>query len=288
MESTILGQLNVVIVALGLCALLLIPIEIRWLRQRRQLSRRRTLEIGVNYSTFAVKMLSEGIAMAFWLGIYGVISSSIPWLLPTTPMTAIVAIVAVDFCFYWEHRIEHRVRILWSAYHSVHHSSSYYDHSTAFRGSFLESFVLWAFYSPLLVLGFSPALVGAAITVGGFYQLCIHTEMIRKLPRWLEAVLVTPAHHRAHHGSQTCYLDKNYGGILILWDKLFCTFQAEREPVIYGLTQPLDSANPIRVHLHDLQLMLRDMKSRSWGDRCRTLICPPEWKPSRTPRSSGV
>jgi sterol desaturase/sphingolipid hydroxylase (fatty acid hydroxylase superfamily) len=184
-----------------------------------------------------------------------------------------------DFSYYWFHRANHAVRLLWAG-HVNHHSSEYLNFATALRqgvGERIHKFVFWLW---LPLLGFDPAMVLIMISISLFYQFWIHTQAVGRLPRWIEAVFNTPSHHRVHHGSNVRYLDRNHGGVLIIWDRLFGTFAPEREeePVIYGLTHNIGSYNPLRVLLHEYQAIWRDLKRcRRWQDRWRYLLLAPGW-----------
>ncbi|GEJ57373.1 sterol desaturase family protein [Anaeromyxobacter diazotrophicus] len=156
-----------------------------------------------------------------------------PWL---------VAFVAVDVAYYWWHRLSHEVNLLWAA-HAVHHQSEDYNLAVALRQSVLTSFTSLPFYLPMAFLGVPTAVYATSVAVSTLYQFWIHTELVGKLGP-LERVLNTPSHHRVHHAVNPQYLDKNYGAILIVWDRLFGTFREERAPAVYGTTKPLASFNP--------------------------------------------
>jgi len=162
-----------------------------------------------------------------------------------------------DFLYYWNHRFHHESRFLWAA-HVNHHSSQHYNLSTALRQSWTTPFTFLLFYWPLPLLGFDPAMALAAHSVNRLYQFWIHTEAIRTLGP-LEWVFNTPSHHRVHHGKNVRYLDANYGGILIVWDRLFGSFVQETEPVRYGLTKDIDTFNPLKIAFHEWAAIARDM-----------------------------
>ncbi|HEX6390479.1 MAG TPA: sterol desaturase family protein, partial [Solirubrobacteraceae bacterium] len=185
---------------------------------------------------------------------------------------------ADDYSYYWYHRAGHRVRILWAS-HVVHHSSEHYNLSTALRQTWtpFQSVLFWA-WMPLV--GFSPWMILLAQSWNLLYQFWIHTEAIGRLPRWFEAVFNTPSHHRVHHGSQAQYLDKNYAGILILFDRLHGTFEPEGERVRYGLTTNIQTFNPVRVAFHEYAAIWRDVRAaRSWRERAGYLLRGPGWQP---------
>lgn len=160
-----------------------------------------------------------------------------------------ILIVADDFLYYWFHRISHESRFFWN-FHVVHHSSNKYNLSVAVRQSWFSGVAHWIFYLPLAALGFP---LWTYLLVHGFnllYQFWIHTELIDKLPKPVEYIFNTPSHHRVHHGVNPQYQDKNYGGILIIWDRLFRTFEPEVEKVRYGITTPLKSYNWLWINTH--------------------------------------
>ncbi len=180
----------------------------------------------------------------------------------------VLLFLLVDFCYYWFHRLHHEVRFFWAA-HVTHHSSQYYNLSTAVRQSWTPV-TATAFYIPIFLLGFEPWQFAFVYGWNLIYQFWIHTERIDRLPRPFEYVLNTPSHHRVHHGSDNVYLDKNYGGILILFDRAFGTFQAEADRPVYGLTRNIDSYNPVYVAWHEFAAIARDVRrAASWRDRMR-------------------
>jgi sterol desaturase/sphingolipid hydroxylase (fatty acid hydroxylase superfamily) len=178
---------------------------------------------------------------------------------------------ADDFSYYWFHRISHECRFFWAS-HVVHHSSQRYNLSTALRQTWTGSFMGFVFWLWMPVVGFPPAMIMAIGAISLLYQFWIHTELIRSLG-FVERVLNTPSHHRVHHGSNARYLDRNHGGTLILWDKLFGTFEAEdpNEAPRFGLTKNINSYNPIRIAFHEWADMFRD--ARSAPDWRSKLLC---------------
>jgi sterol desaturase/sphingolipid hydroxylase (fatty acid hydroxylase superfamily) len=196
-----------------------------------------------------------------------------------------------DLAYYSYHRAHHRIRLFWAT-HVVHHSSQHYNLSTALRQDWtpFSSIFFWA---PLALLGFEPWMILLAISWNLLYQFWIHTEKIGRLPRWYEAVFNTPSHHRVHHGANEQYLDRNYGGILIVWDRLFGTFEPEGERVRYGLTTNIATFNPLRVATHEFAAIWRDVRgARSWRERLGYAFRGPGWSPSyvnstRAPRGEN-
>ena len=194
----------------------------------------------------------------------------------TGPLAAVGAVFAWDAVYYWNHRIQHEARYLW-AIHVVHHSSERYNLSTALRQPVSDALGTFVPYGLLSLLGCRPALIEQARGVNLIYQYWIHTEVIRSLGP-LESVLNTPSHHRVHHGSNRQYLDRNHGSILIIWDKLFGTFEPEREPVRYGLTRNIETFNPLRVATHEYVDMAHDVvNSDNWTDRLSYVVRGPGW-----------
>lgn len=196
--------------------------------------------------------------------------------LPSTPWTWIALFFAEDCCYYWFHRMHHQVRFLWAA-HINHHSSTHYNLSTALRQAWLTPFTGPIFWAPLPLLGFSPAMVLTAQAISLLYQFWLHTEAIRTLGPF-EWIFNTPSHHRVHHGTNIEYLDKNHGGILIIWDRLFGTFAAEREAVVYGLTKNINTYNPWRIAFHEAIAIAKAVAiAPSWRARLGYLFAPPGW-----------
>jgi sterol desaturase/sphingolipid hydroxylase (fatty acid hydroxylase superfamily) len=198
---------------------------------------------------------------------------------PSSVAGWVALVVLVDLGYYAFHRASHRVNLFWAS-HVVHHQSEEYNLSTALRQSWLEILFSWVFYLPLAVLGFSPLAVLAASTLNTLYQFWIHTRSIGKLPRWVEAWLNTPSHHRVHHGVNPKYIDKNYGGIFIVWDRLFGTFVEEDEEPVYGTVHPLASWNPLWANAHYwVEMLAMARATRRFADKARVLWAPPEWRP---------
>ncbi|WP_051470934.1 sterol desaturase family protein [Patulibacter minatonensis] len=202
-----------------------------------------------------------------------------PWLL---------LLFAEDLSFYAYHRGHHRIRMLWAT-HVVHHSSQHYNLSTAVRQDW-SPFTAPVFWVWLAVIGFPPWAILLAQSWNLLYQFLLHTEAVRKLPRPIELVMNTPSHHRVHHGVQDQYLDKNYGGIFIVWDRLFRTFEPEGERVVYGLTTNIDTHNPVRVAYHEWAALIGDVRrASSWRDRAGYLFHGPGWSPEvRAARDEDV
>ncbi len=192
------------------------------------------------------------------------------------PATLALAVAGWDFIYYWNHRFMHESRYMW-AVHVVHHSSERYNLSTALRQPVADALGTTIPYGALCLLGVSPELVATARGINLLYQFWIHTETIDRLGA-PEAVLNTPSHHRVHHGSNRQYLDRNHGSILIVWDRLFGTFEPEGDEVVYGLTKNIDTFNPGRIGAHEHLEMLRDVaRSTSWRERLSYVVRGPGW-----------
>jgi sterol desaturase/sphingolipid hydroxylase (fatty acid hydroxylase superfamily) len=195
---------------------------------------------------------------------------------PERITTWVACFVAVDFSYYWFHRLSHEVNFLWAA-HVVHHQSEEYNLSVALRQSTLQPFFFAAFYLPLAACGFPPLVFFTCSAINTIYQFWLHTQLVGRLGP-LEAVLVTPSHHRVHHGRNPVYIDRNHGGTFIVWDRLFGTFEREEEEVVYGITKPLSSWNPVWANLHYWVELSRSAR-RAGGlmDRFRTFLKFPGW-----------
>jgi len=201
--------------------------------------------------------------------------------IPITWWSFVLIFFVDDFSYYWFHRISHECRLFWAS-HVVHHSSQYYNLSTALRQTWSGGFYSFIFWLWLPLLGFHPAMIMLQMSISLLYQFWIHTETINKMPRWFEAVFNTPSHHRVHHGSNPIYLDRNHAGILIIWDKFFGTFQPElkNEKVIYGLVKNIETYNPLKIAFIEWVNMFKDTFSgrKSINSRLLYFIKPPGWK----------
>ncbi len=188
--------------------------------------------------------------------------------------------VLVDFCYYWSHRLSHEINLLWAG-HVVHHSSEEYNLAVALRQSSLHGLFTWIFYVPLALLGVPGEMFVACYALNLLYQFWIHTRAVGKMGRLTEWVLNTPSHHRVHHGRNPKYLDRNHAGALIVWDRMFGTFQAEEEEPVYGITKPLQSWNPLWANVHGFVDIARDVaRARSWDDRWGFVFGAPGWRPA--------
>ena len=230
-----------------------------------------SLTMGLGYA--AINLGWKGVAFAFYLALYNLT----PLRMGTGPWAWVLLFFAEDLCYYWYHRVHHESRFFWAS-HVVHHSSQHYNLSTALRQTWtpMSGLLFWA---PLALLGFHPVMIAIQQGISLLYQYWIHTEAIGRMGP-LEWVLNTPSHHRVHHASDEKYLDTNYAGILIIWDRLFGTFQVEEERPTYGLTKNLTTYNPVRIAFHEYAAILRDVrKPNPWRVRLGYVFRRPAWKP---------
>ena len=191
----------------------------------------------------------------------------------------VLAILAIDLSYYWFHRISHRVRFFWS-FHVVHHQSESYNLSVALRQSWFGGFVSWIFYTPWLMLGIPPTPLIVAKLVNLLYQYWIHTRLIDQLPFGLEWIMSSPSNHRVHHGRDDRSLDTNYGGIFIVWDRIFGTYVAESEEPPYGTVSPIKAWDPVHANLEGFQKMGEHLRaSKSVKQYFLSIFGPPEWQP---------
>ncbi len=205
----------------------------------------------------------------------------------TGPVAWAAAIAGWDFIYYWNHRFMHEVRGMW-AIHVVHHSSERYNLSTALRQPVADVLGVWVPYGLMARMGIRPYLISQARAINLLYQYWVHTETIRSLGA-AEEVLNTPSHHRVHHGSQRQYLDRNHGSILIVWDRLFGTFEREGERVRYGLTKNIETFNPVTVATHEYRDIIRDVAgSTNWRDRLSFVLRGPGWAYDRHRELAGT
>ena len=191
----------------------------------------------------------------------------------------VVILFGVDLGYYFFHRASHRVNIIWAG-HVVHHQSEEYDLSVALRQSWFVKLAEWLFYLPLAVVGFPPEMFLAMTTFNTLYQFWIHTRGVGKLGPF-EWMMNTPSHHRVHHGIDPKYIDKNYAGVFIIWDRMFGTFKEEETEPVYGIVKPLASWNPLWANVEYFVEMWRlARRCDSWTDRVKVIFAPPDWRPA--------
>lgn len=229
----------------------------------------------LNIGTGAINQILALSSAGLELGLLMTLSNTIPWQLHGWSAWA-VAMVAVDFAYYWYHRCHHQIRALW-AVHVVHHSSEQFNLSVALRQPWAV-FTSLPFILPLALIGIDGRIIVTCYATNLLFQFFIHTELVDKFWAPIEFVFNTPSHHRVHHGSQDEYLDKNYGGIFIIWDRMFGTFAAENARVHYGLTKNINTHNIFRVYFHEFAAIWRNVRvAHTWGDRVHHLLRKPGW-----------
>ncbi|MEM8681887.1 MAG: sterol desaturase family protein [Pseudomonadota bacterium] len=247
---------------------------------RYAIKRRLSLNLlGDTLANFATSAMFVGITYfllaAFYVSAYVTVAQFAVFDIDIHVASIVACILLADFAYYWEHRFLHRVGIAWAT-HTVHHSSPHFNVSVAYRFGPMDGVWPLFFHLPLVLIGFDPYVVFFAEVIVQVYQTLLHTEVVRKLPRPIEAIMNTPSHHRVHHGSNPEYIDKNYGGILIIWDRLFGTFAEERRPVVYGITDPIKSVNPLTVFTHGFLRLFRKMqKAPGVAGKLAVMIRPP-------------
>jgi alkylglycerol monooxygenase len=215
------------------------------------------------------------------VGIYAAVYSvAALWDLPADQWWVwVIAIVAYDFCYYWNHRLGHESAIFWAA-HVVHHQSQEYNLSTALRQTSSGALLGWIFYLPMAIAGIPPEVFVVSAVVNLLYQYWIHTEQIGKLG-WFDRWFSSPSNHRVHHAVNDRYIDRNYGGIFMVWDRLFGTFVEEDEKCVYGTRAPLDSWDPLWANLEVYaDLARRSWRAERWRDKLAVWFMPPGWQPA--------
>lgn len=218
------------------------------------------------------------------LPLFGELNRLSPWTLDaSTPLGAIGLFLGVDFLFYWFHRFGHRTNIGWAA-HSPHHSTEELNYAVALRASVTQRLFSFLFYWPLVVIGFSATSVVAMVAVHLLWQFVPHTRVVKKLPWWIESWMNTPSHHRVHHSRNDRYIDKNYAGFLVIWDKMFGTFEPEKEACSYGLTNPPNTWDPTVINFQAWAHLVSDaVAARSVWDKVRIWVMPSGWRPAGLP-----
>lgn len=258
---------------------LMIAIEALWAMRRGSTDYRDNKDTWVNILLGFVSVVFGGLFGIFTAYIYIYCYEIAPFHFPADAWWTWAALFFVDdLAYYIFHRASHESRIFWN-FHVVHHSSEEYNLSVAVRQSWFSGILHWIFYAPVMLLGFAPWMFGLMHGFNLIYQFWIHTKIIKNLG-WLEYVLNTPSHHRVHHGVNDLYLDKNYAGVLIVWDRLFGTFVGESEEPRYGIIKPLKAYNPLWINLHAWHEMWLEMKNRpGLVPKLRCLFASPNFTP---------
>jgi sterol desaturase/sphingolipid hydroxylase (fatty acid hydroxylase superfamily) len=257
----------------------LIGLEYVWGRLRGRSTYR--LNDTVNSLSLGVlSQLSNLFTQLLRVGLYALAFAHVSiWSLPADAWWVWLAgVIAYDFCYYWHHRLGHESAIFWAS-HVVHHQSQEFNLSTALRQTSSGALLGWLFYLPMAVVGFPPQVFAVAALIDLLYQYWIHTEHIGSLGR-LDRILATPSNHRVHHAINDRYIDRNYGGILIVWDRLFGSFVPETERCVYGTRAPLDSWDPLWANLAVyVDLARKSWCTPRWRDKLRVWFKPPGWHP---------
>lgn len=240
--------------------------------------------ITMGLGNVAIGLFTKGVVFTIFTLLYNYRIFTIPFIW----WSWIILLFAEDFVYYWNHRIAHESRLFWAS-HVVHHSSTKYNLSTALRQTWSGSFYTFIFWAPLALIGFHPLMILTQMSISLLYQYWIHTELIKKLPKWFEAIFNTPSHHRVHHATNPQYLDRNHAGIFIIWDRLFGTFEPEVEKPVYGLVTNINTHNPIKIAYIEWYNLLKDVftSKTSLGKRILYFLKPPGWKHDGSGKLSG-
>ncbi len=262
--------------------LLLIALELA-LGLKRGRNTYRLADAMASISLGLVSQMSGLFGKALTVGIYSAVFAHVALLSlsPASWWVWVLALVLYDFLYYWHHRLGHRVALFWAA-HVVHHQSEDYNLSTALRQTGSGWLVGWLLYLPMAVLGVPPLVFGTVALIDLLYQFWVHTQQVGKLG-WFDRVFCSPSNHRVHHAVNDVYLDRNYGGIWVVWDRLFGTFQEELddERCVYGTRAPLRSWNPLWANVEVYAALAKDAwRTRAWGDKLRLWFKPPGWRPA--------
>jgi alkylglycerol monooxygenase len=264
--------------------LMLVEFVWGWLRHKN------TYRLNDTLGSLSQGLLSQAVAVCtqlFQIGLYALVYPVVAlWTHPTFWDSVggwVLAVLLFDFFDYWLHRAGHESAVFWAA-HSVHHQSQHFNLSTALRQESTVVFLGWAFYLPMAVIGVPPEQFGMAGLIVLVYQFWIHTEHIGKLG-WFDRVFSSPSNHRVHHAVNDGYVDRNYGGMLVIWDRMFGTFAVEHEPCVYGTRSPLSSFSPTHSVLGPYRPLIRDAwHTRRWSDKLRVWLKPPGWRPADVTR----
>jgi alkylglycerol monooxygenase len=233
--------------------------------------------LSCGFGNQGLNLFTEGLKLFLFIDIfYGKLAIGH---IPHTWWSVLLCLFIFDFAFYWEHRLSHTINILWGT-HVVHHSSEEYNLSIALRRSWLADVVVIIFFLPIPMMGFAPETFLTVVVIHNFYQFILHTKAIGKLPAWFSFAMHTPSHHRVHHGKDPKYIDKNFSGVFILYDRIFGTFKEEEEEPTYGITTQLTTNNPWKVNLHYYQDLFRTVgQVKGISNKLKLLFGPPGWFP---------
>lgn len=234
-----------------------------------------------NISCGVVEQLTGVFAKVFTVAAYHFVYTHFAFFeLSNTWYWILLCFIGVDFCYYWAHRMSHEVNLFWLG-HIVHHQSEEYNLSVALRQSVFQKMFTFYFYFPMALLGFKTEWFLLTGAFNLLYQFWIHTEVIKKLPRWYEYLFNTPSHHRVHHGRNPKYIDRNHSGTLMLWDRMFGSFQKEEEKPTYGITAPTNSWNPVMANIQPFVRLWHELKTvPGMGNKMKLVFAPPGWYPA--------
>ncbi|WP_432012829.1 sterol desaturase family protein [Streptomyces cucumeris] len=239
--------------------------------------------VAIGAGVAIVDIFWKGLAFVAFVGLYELT----PLRIPVTWATFPLILLAQDFCYYWMHREHHVVRVLWAS-HVVHHSSRLYNYTTSIRQPW-TGVTSQLFYVPLILVGVPPWAVFLCGSINMLSQFWLHTDRIGRLHPAVEYIFNTPSHHRVHHASQGGYLDRNFGGIHMLWDRLFGTYADEVERPVYGLTKNIDTHNPFRIAFHEYASIGQDLAAApTWRQRARHLLDRPGWQPPSPEKATAA
>jgi len=268
--------------------LLLIALEFAWSRTRASRTAGQqpyrlndainSISLGIISQLFGV--LSKVLSIGIYTLVFGAVAIYPDLAFWTTWYGIILALIFYDFCYYWVHRAGHVIALFWAA-HVVHHQSQHYNLSTALRQTSSGALFGWIFYIPMAIAGVPPLVFGIVALIDLLYQFWVHTEQVGKLG-WFDRVFCSPSNHRVHHAVNDPYIDRNYGGLLVIWDRMFGSFQEEmdHEPCVYGTRGALNSWDPVWANLEVYWALAKDSwATRNWGDKVRIWFKPPGWQP---------
>ena len=270
-----------------------VALEWLWSRKNKKIryeTKDAITSLALGTGSVVAGILTGGIvfALSLWVYQFRIFDIQIEW--PSALWLVPLAFVLDDLAYYWFHRTAHRVRWFWAA-HVIHHSSQHYNLTTALRQTWTGFFALsFLFRLPLFLIGFPPALIFFLAGLNLVYQYWIHTEAIDRMPRWFEAVMNTPSHHRVHHATNPRYLDRNYAGVFIIWDKMFGTYEPETdaEKIHYGIIKNLNSFNLLWAAFHEWIGIGKDLWSAPWRYKWHYLVKPPGWSHDGSRESSEM
>lgn len=279
MENLFLDYSMYIYLLVFYLAFVILPVELIIDFFKKRLTKRKIKETLQSFFTQIPYGFTESVGVVFQLYLYYFIASFIPYQIPINIYTIILAILVADFLYYVGHWFGHNVRLFWGS-HSVHHNSPEFNIATAFRFSPFDPFATAIFNSLMIFIGFHPLVAIGAEVIVLAYQFWIHSEYIPKMG-FLDYIFNTPANHRVHHGSQLKYCDSNYGGILIIWDIIFGTYQREesKDPIVYGINKQLMSDNPIKVWFYEFYSIFVDFfRVDGFSEKMKVLFYHPNHK----------